>query len=134
METTIKYLITLESFNIGAASVNFLFNVFTKIGLVRTHSIHYSIQTPYTKSRKSSGLLKEFKTKKPDSKLKSGFLRAGDGTRTRNLLITNQGDSSFLTYFHRFLCYSIQNPYKTGRKNYVPGQKPKITKLSSCLF
>ena len=90
METTIKYLITLESFNIGAASVNFLFNVFTKIGLVRTHSIHYSIQTPYTKSRKSSGLLKEFKTKKPDSKLKSGFLRAGDGTRTRNLLITNQ--------------------------------------------
>ena len=43
MKTTSKSLTTLIGFNKGSASLNFPLNVITKIGLVRTHSIHYSI-------------------------------------------------------------------------------------------
>ena len=49
---------------IGTVSVNFLYGSFSK--LVSTVSIQKSIQTPYTKKRKSSGIIEGLKAKKPE--------------------------------------------------------------------
>ena len=56
---------------IGTVSVNFLYDSFSK--LVSAVSIQKSIQTPYTKKRKSSGILEGLKAKKPEYDLYSSF-------------------------------------------------------------
>jgi len=56
---------------IGTVSVNFLCGNFSK--LVSAVSIQKSIQTPYTKKRKSSGILEGLKAKKPEYDLYSSF-------------------------------------------------------------
>ncbi|MCF8356272.1 MAG: hypothetical protein K9H48_17615 [Melioribacteraceae bacterium] len=42
--------------HMGSAALNFPVDVAGKIGLVGTYSIHNSIQNPYIKTQKSSGL------------------------------------------------------------------------------
>ena len=62
------------------------FLMFIKITVLESGVHTYSIHSV----RKSSGFLACQKTKKPNSNLESSFFRAGYGTRTRDLLITNQ--------------------------------------------
>ena len=70
MEATTINIITQRGFAHGTAILNFLYSVIKNIGLVRTNSI----QTPYTKTRKSSGLRQALKPKKPENKSLSSFL------------------------------------------------------------
>lgn len=76
MEATITNIIINEGFSKGTAALSFPELVVKILGLVRTYSIHKSIQTPYTKTRKSSGLTEGLKLKKPEILTKSGFLES----------------------------------------------------------
>ena len=74
IQNRMKVKINIEKLSevlIGTVSENFLYDSFSK--LVSAVSIQKSIQTPYTKKRKSSGFPKSLKAKKPEYGLYSSF-------------------------------------------------------------